>query len=152
MGIGQERKDESDPMPPAHGRLKILIVDDSKTSRLALERILAPLGDCDLAGDGVDALKAFSLAWERGDPYHLICLDIMMPHLDGLQALKMIRTMEREMGILKADGAKIIMITSIENPLYVFEAYHRGGANAYLYKPIDMHKILAELKRLELIP
>lgn len=149
MGTVDERSTHS--TPPTSGRLKILIVDDSKTSRLALESILAPFAECDVAGDGVDALKAFSLAWERGDPYRLICMDIMMPHLDGIQALKMIRKMEREMGVLKSDGVKVIMITSIDNPLFIFEAYHRGGANAYLYKPVDKAKLLDELKRLEII-
>lgn len=150
MGTADE-KTNTDSMPPASGRLKILIVDDSKTSRLALESILAPFGDCDAAGDGVDALKAFSLAWERGDPYRLICMDIMMPHLDGIQALKMIRKMEREMGVLKSDGVKVVMITSVDNPLFIFEAYHRGGANAYLYKPVEKAKLLNELIRLGLI-
>lgn len=138
-------------MPLQDGKLRILIVDDSTTSRLALERILSPHGDCDLAGNGVDAVKAFALAWECDRPYHLICLDIMMPHLDGIEALKMIRQKEREMGILKSDGAKIIMITSVENPLFIFEAYHRGGADAYLYKPIDGTKLREELGRLGLI-
>jgi two-component system, chemotaxis family, chemotaxis protein CheY len=132
-------------------RLKILIVDDSKTSRLALERLLAPYGDCDHGVNGEDAIKAFSMAWEQGRPYELICLDIMMPRVDGIQALMIMRRMEREIGILKPNGAKIIMVTSIDNPRIVFEAYYRGGADAYLYKPVEKQKLLDELKRLELI-
>jgi two-component system chemotaxis response regulator CheY len=138
-------------MSSDHARLRILIVDDSKTSRLALERILEPYGDCELGSNGEDAIKAFSLAWEQGRPYDLICLDIMMPHVDGIQALMIIRRMEREMGILNPHGAKVIIVTNIDNPSIVFEAYYRGGANAYLYKPVDKSKLTSELKRLALI-
>jgi len=138
-------------MPSYHARLRILIVDDSKTSRLALERLLEPYGDCELGSNGEDAIKAFSMAWEQGLPYDLICLDIMMPHVDGIQALMIIRRMEREMGILKPNGARIIIVTNIDNPSIVFEAYYRGGADAYLYKPVDKTKLTAELKRLKLI-
>lgn len=139
-------------MSSENGRLRILIVDDSKTSRLALERILADYGDCDLGATGADAIKAFTLAWEQGHPYDLICLDVMMPHVDGIQALMIIRRMERERGILKASGAKILMVTSVDNPRIVFEAMYRGSADAYLYKPVDKQKILDELRRLALIP
>lgn len=135
---------------PDRDRLRILIVDDSKTSRLALERILEPYGDCDLGSNGEDAIKAFSMAWEQGSPYDLICMDIMMPHVDGIQALMIIRRMERERGILKQDGARIVIVTSIDNPNAVFEAYYRGGADAYLYKPVEKEKLIAELKRLGL--
>ncbi|MEN6473903.1 MAG: response regulator [Syntrophaceae bacterium] len=138
-------------MPTDHARKRILIVDDSKTSRLALERLLEPYGDCELGSNGEDAIKAFSMAWEQGHPYDLICLDVMMPHVDGIQALMIIRRMEREMGILKPDSAKIIIVTNIDNPSIVFEAYYRGGADAYLYKPIEKTKLTAELKRLTLI-
>ena len=138
-------------MPSYHARLRILIVDDSKTSRLALERLLEPYGDCELGSNGEDAIKAFSMAWEQGLPYDLICLDIMMPHVDGIQALMIIRRMEREMGILKPNGARIIIVTNIDNPSIVFEAYYRGGADAYLYKPVDKTKLTDELKRLKLI-
>lgn len=137
-------------MPVPGGRLRILIVDDSKTSRLALESILSPYGDCDLAGNGEDAIKAFSLAWERNNPYDLICMDIMMPRVDGIQALKMIRKMEREMGIMQSEASKVVMISAVDNPRYIFEAYHQGRANAYIYKPLDKQKILEELKKLNL--
>jgi len=137
-------------MTPDRDRLRILVVDDSRTSRLALERILEPYGDCELGANGEDAIKAFAMAWEQGRPYDLICMDIMMPHVDGIQALMIIRRMERERGILKQDGAKVVVVTNIDNPSIVFEAYYRGGADAYLYKPVDRAKLISELKRLGL--
>ena len=70
---------------------KVLIVEDEFTSRKILEDILSPYGQCDMVVDGNDAIKIFKLALKENDPYNLICMDIMMPKMDGQQALKEIR-------------------------------------------------------------
>ncbi len=46
--------------------MKALIVEDDLTSRILLQRILSPHGICDVATDGIEALKAFRLAWQEG--------------------------------------------------------------------------------------
>jgi hypothetical protein len=66
----------SDRVP---GSLRTLIVDDEPISRKILKALLAPLGGCDIAGDGKEALEAFAEALRRQTPYHLVCLDIMRP-------------------------------------------------------------------------
>jgi two-component system chemotaxis response regulator CheY len=137
-------------MPEYDGKLKILLADTSMTSRLALERILEGYGHCDSAEDGMDTVKVFTLALELGSPYSLICMDLMLPRLGGIDAMKMIRRIEREMGVLKADAVKIIVITAVNNPMYLFEACYRGGANAYLYKPVDRTKLIGEMEKLGL--
>jgi two-component system, chemotaxis family, chemotaxis protein CheY len=138
-------------MPKNVRKLRILLADVSMTSRLALERILSDFGTCDAAEDGMDSVKAFTLAWEFGRNYDLICIDLMLPRVGGIDAIKMIRKIEREMGVLKADAVKIIVITAVVNPAYIFEACYRGGANSYLYKPVDRKKILEEMAKLGLI-
>lgn len=134
-----------------NGKLKILLTDVSMTSRLALERILEKHGHCDSAEDGMDCVKAFTLALELGMPYDLVCMDLMLPRLGGIDAIKMMRKIEREMGVLTADSVKIIVITALINPAYIFEACYRGGANLYLYKPVDKKKILEEMTKFGLI-
>jgi two-component system chemotaxis response regulator CheY len=138
-------------MPNDEGKLRILLADVSMTSRLALERILAGYGHCDSAEDGMDALKVFTLALELGHPYDLVCIDLMLPRVGGIDAIKMMRRIEREMGVLKADAVKVIVITAVDNPAYIFEACYRGGANAYLYKPVDRLKLIAEMEKMGLI-
>jgi two-component system chemotaxis response regulator CheY len=138
-------------MPDSEGNLRILLADVSMTSRLATERILSDYGTCDAAEDGMDSVKAFTLAWELGRNYDLICIDLMLPRVGGIDAIKMMRKIEREMGVLKADSVKIIVITAVVNPAYIFEACYRGGANSYLYKPVDRKKILEEMIKLGLI-
>ncbi len=130
--------------------MKILIVEDDFTARRILKGILAPYGECDIVVDGREAVQAFRLAWEEGQPFDLICLDIMMPHLDGHEALQQIRDMEKAMGVKGSDEVKVIMITALGDAKTVIKAFYKGGATAYLVKPIDKSKLLEEIRKLGL--
>ena len=68
--------------------MRVLIIDDDFISRRLVQRILSAYGDCEIAVDGVEAIRAFELAWDEGKPYDLICMDIVMPHIDGQEARK----------------------------------------------------------------
>jgi two-component system chemotaxis response regulator CheY len=131
--------------------MRVLIVEDDFTARRMLKEILSALGDCDVVVDGREAVQAFRLAWEEKHPYDLICMDIMMPHMDGNTALEQIREMEREIGIEGSDEVKVIMSTALGDPKTVVKAFYRGGATSYLVKPIDKRKLLGELQNLKLI-
>jgi two-component system chemotaxis response regulator CheY len=114
--------------------------------------MLATYGSCDLAVNGIEALKAFDLAQQAGDPYQLICLDIMMPEMDGQQALKQLRSREKALGITAQNEVKVIMTTCVDSPRAVIEAYYQGGCTSYLVKPIVKSKLLALLRDLDLVP
>lgn len=131
--------------------MRVLIVEDDFTARHMLKEILSTFGDCDVVVDGREAVQAFRLAWEEKHPYDLICMDIMMPHMDGNTALEQIREMEREIGIEGSDEVKVIMSTALGDPKTVVKAFYRGGATSYLVKPIDKRKLLGELQNLKLI-
>jgi two-component system chemotaxis response regulator CheY len=130
--------------------MKTLIVEDDFTSSLLLQEILKEFGPFHTALNGEQALAAVRMALETGKPYDLICLDIMMPRMDGQTALKHIRALEESMGILSTSGAKIIMTTALGDLKNVSSAYS-GMCDAYLVKPIDRAKMLDELRKLELI-
>ncbi len=130
--------------------MKILIVEDEITSRTVLTKILTNYGTCDYAVDGMDTIKFFSNALEENDPYDLICLDIMMPNMDGKAALRRLRQIEDEKGISRPDGAKIIMTTSIDDPKTVVQTFNEG-ASAYLVKPIQGEELLGEIRGFGLI-
>lgn len=130
--------------------MKILVVDDELTSRELLKVILEPYGHIDFADDGIEALRAFNLALER-NPYDLICLDIILPRMDGQEVLKKIRKIEHERGKFAHEGVKIIMITSISDFESVKKAF-ASDCRSYVVKPIDEQKIVKELKNLQLIP
>lgn len=131
--------------------MRILIVEDEFVSRRVLKEFLSPYGECDMVVDGEEAIEAFRLAWEEGDPYELICLDIMMPNIDGQEALMKIREIEKELGVKGQDEVKVIMVTALDDPKTVVEAFYKGGATSYIVKPVEREKLLKEVRSLCLI-
>ncbi len=131
--------------------MRILIVEDDFTSRKLLQKFLSPYGECDIAVDGEEAIEAYKLSWLKNEPYDLICMDIMMPKVDGQQALREIRGIEKEMDIKPADEVKVIMTTVLDDPKNVFRAFNRGGAASYIVKPIRKQTLLEEMRKLGLI-
>lgn len=129
--------------------MKILIVEDELTSRELLRVILEPYGTVETVADGIEAMKAFNMALAKG-PYDLICLDIMLPKMDGRQVLKGIRKIEGDKGIVGPDAVKILMISALGDFETVSEAFS-SQCTSYITKPIDADKIIAELTNLELI-
>ena len=106
--------------------MKILIAEDDFASRKFMLRFLSKYGECDVTVDGMEAVDAFTMALDADEGYDLVCLDIMMPELDGYQALKQIREYEKEKGISEEDGAKIIMTTALNEGRNVTKAFELG--------------------------
>ncbi len=130
--------------------MKTLIVEDDFTSRLLLQELLKNFGLSQIAVNGKEAVEAFRIALAAGEPYDLICLDIMMPEMDGKEALRLIRLQEEQQGILSSNGVKIVMTTALGDMRNVADAY-RNLCDAYITKPIDKEKLYRELQALELI-
>ena len=131
--------------------MKSLIVEDEFVSRAKLQKILSSLGECHVAVNGVEGLEAFHLALNENEPYDLICMDILMPALDGHEALKMIRESEEERGISGLNHVKVIMTTGLSDAKNIMKAFTKGQCEAYLAKPVDKEKLLVQLKELGLI-
>ena len=130
--------------------MRILIAEDDFTSRKVLLKFLSEYGECDVTVDGMEAIDAYLMALEEDSPYDLVCLDVMMPVLDGYQALKNIRDIEREKKIPEEKIAKIIMTTALNEEKNVKKAFELG-CTVYCAKPIDMVKLKSTLEMLGLI-
>jgi len=130
--------------------MKTLIVEDDFTSRLLLQEYLKAYGVPHVAANGREAVEAVRLALEADDHYHLVCLDIMMPEMDGQQALREIRALEAAYGIAPAAAARIVMTTTLADHDNVAQAV-QGKCNGFLVKPIRRHKLIEELRRLNLV-
>ena len=89
----------------------ILIVEDDMVSRKFLSKFLSRYGDCDLVVDGLEAIDAYLMATKEDSPYDLICLDVMMPKIDGIKVLKTIRDLEKQNDLAENERSKIIMTT-----------------------------------------
>lgn len=130
--------------------MRILLAEDDFASRKFMDKQLSKYGECDVMVDGEEAVDAFMMALEDGKPYDLVCLDVMMPVLDGYQVLKAIRDIERQRGIEKENRAKVIMTTALNDERNVKMAFELG-CEAYSGKPIDVEKFEKVLKKLKLI-
>jgi len=128
--------------------MKILIAEDDHASRKLIYKFMSQYGECDITVDGSEAIEAFVIALNDNEPYDLVCLDIMMPKVDGVKALQAIRKTEKEMQITKP--VKIIMTTALNDTQYVHGSFETG-CDAYAAKPLDTHKLKSVLIKLGLI-
>ncbi|MEW5725324.1 MAG: response regulator [Thermodesulfobacteriota bacterium] len=129
--------------------MKSLVVDDSDSARVVLENLLAPYGPCDQAADGRTGVEMFRRALDSGQPYDLVCLDIVMPEMDGQTALKEIRACEAARGLWAGREVKVLMTTVVDDPDQVLEALTEG-IEAYLVKPLGREKFIKALEELGL--
>lgn len=130
--------------------MRILIVEDDMISRKILKRFMEEYGEVEVAMNGVEALEVFLSAQKEGNPFELICLDIMMPKLDGTRVLKAIRDYEEQKFIPASSRVKIIMTTALNDKKTVMESYELG-CEAYAWKPLDFDKIKEVMTTLKLI-
>ena len=124
----------------------ILIVDDTPDNITLL---------CSLLGDkyrnkvAINGIKALKIAESESKP-DLILLDIMMPDMDGIEALKRIREIEDQHSIALGSGSSILMTTSLSDTGSITQAY-KNLCDAYITKPIDQAQLHEALRNLNLI-
>jgi two-component system chemotaxis response regulator CheY len=132
------------------GRLRILLVEDDVACRLLLQTFLARYGDCHVAVNGREAVDLFRTSFDRGSRYDLICMDIMMPEMDGREAVRQIRALEESRGIRSPFGSTIFMTTTVQEIREVFHCF-RELCDAYLLKPIDLGQLLSKMSFFQLV-
>ena len=127
--------------------MKILIADDELVSRMKLKKILEPLGHCELAANGEEALAAFKTSWQEHEPFDLICLDVSMPGKDGMDVLFEIRELELEWQLSREKPVRVIMITSHKDKGTVYTAV-QAGCDGYIIKPFNADRVKDEIRKL----
>lgn len=130
--------------------MKTLIVEDEYSSRLFLEEALKRYGTVDVAVNGKESVEAVRDALLAGAPYDLVCMDIMMPELDGNEAVKQIRALEAKTGRVSSEGARILMTTALGDMKNLMAAFG-NLCDGYLTKPIKLESLQKELASLGLI-
>lgn len=115
---------------------KVLIVDDSRTSRRIMRSLLEENGH-EVAGEASNGQEAVELA-ERLD-VDVATMDITMPIMDGIEALRNIKS--------KNSKIKVIMVTAAGQNDKVMEAI-KLGASEFLTKPFDPEKVLQAIERI----
>ena len=126
--------------------MRILVVEDDYISRRLLCRYLEPFGACEEAVNGHEAIDAIRRALAADQYYDLICLDIMMPGMDGQQALVIICGRWRRItAVPLGSGAKVIMTSAMEDNQYIMQALN-ASADGYVVKPIEKRSFIETLK------
>jgi len=105
------------------GATRILLVDDHQVLRLGLRSLLESETDLKIVGEAGDGPEALNLI-EQLIP-DLIVLDIMLPHINGIDVLHQIHT--------RYPNIRIVIYSMYDNEAYIVEAL-TGGANAYVLK------------------
>jgi len=86
--------------------MRALIVEDDFTSQLLLQTFISKYGECHVAVNGKEAVAAFRASLANGQPYDVICMDVMMPEMDGRTAISEIRALEEAGGTFSTHGVK----------------------------------------------
>ena len=129
--------DEPDPAA-FEGTLRVLVADDHATNRKVVDLILAGAGAETLCvEDGAQALEAF-----QAGAFDLVLMDMQMPVLDGLSAVRAIRDWERSQG---RPPALVMMLTANTLPEHV-KAGIEAGADGHIPKPITAGRLLAAVE------
>lgn len=117
---------------------RVLVAEDSITSRLLLKHILESAGyQVETAVDGVDALSKL-----RHENFALLVSDIEMPHMDGLALTERLRADP------KTAELPVVLVTSLQSPAEK-ERGLQAGADAYVVKgTFDQDNLLATIRRL----
>ena len=114
---------------------KIMVVDDAAFMRLKCSKLLISNGyDVVEAGNGAEAIDTYKR--ERPDA---VLMDVTMPEMDGLTALKEIRNID--------PSARIAMVTAMGQQSVVMEAI-KSGARDFVVKPFEPTRVMSALKRL----
>ena len=103
------------------------------------------------AANGREGLDAFAKALRAGTPYDVIFIDVMMPAMDGHQALEAMRHLEHEQHVGPTDAAKVIMVSAADDSRNVYRAFFQGQAMSFLPKPFTCDAVLAELRKFDII-
>ena len=117
---------------------KILIVDDSISVARQLEKIIADSGDFESVGhakNGIEAIKMHQMVHPD-----IICMDMNMPAMDGLTALRTLMAMDK--------NVKVVMVTSLGGAGDKFTEAMKLGARNVISKPFETATVLKILREL----
>jgi len=124
--------------------MRSLIVEyDPACCRIMFE-VLRQNGECCFAENRDEGIEIFRQAWMNGRPIELVCLDIMMPNMEGTELLHLIHA--SSLGMLNEGfkQPKILLTTLMTETDTVAEYYHKL-CDTYLVKPITAERLQEKL-------
>lgn len=117
--------------------IKIIIAEDQKMIRKALKMMLKECDEIEVVGEAYDGVNLISL-YDKGISVDLILLDIRMPNIDGLEAIKILRK--------KGYDGKILLLTTFNEVDYIVESL-KYDISGYLLKSGDIDYLVSNIKK-----
>jgi len=130
--------------------MRFLIADDNQMNQNLMHIIFKPYGTCDIVSNGLEVMEKYLDSIKTNSPYDLICLDILMPTMDGHKTLHKIRMIENEKNIKYEDRTLIMMVTGIDNDIDRVRSIC-SEADAIMVKPVTVKSVREKLIELQLI-
>lgn len=123
--------------------IRILAVDDCLTIQTMMVQCLNELGfeNITLADDGEEAINLVAKNTQEGSPFELIISDILMPNMNGLDFLKLVR------GAMKDKKVPFLMVSAENNQSTVLEAISQG-VDQYIIKPFNTDMLATKLVKI----
>lgn len=130
--------------------MRVLVVEDDPSIRDMLEKFLAPVARCDLAEDGYAGIIAVEQALDRGEPYDLVCLDLVMPNMDGWEALRRIRALEQVRGLTDS-RVRVLILTARDSSQNMRRFLASSTSEGFLLKPFRKSELFEAIGALGLV-
>lgn len=130
--------------------MRSLVIDDDLVCRRVLGKILRQHGECIIATDGAEGLALLRDSIQVRSRFDLVCLDVMMPLIDGHDVLTALRLMEEQAQRPADQCSRVIMVTAMDDSANLMQAF-KEQCDAYVVKPVTVERITAELRKLHLI-
>jgi two-component system chemotaxis response regulator CheY len=131
--------------------MKALVVEDDEVVRRLLKVFLDDHFDLTITKNGPEALQVFEGALQAGKPFGLVCVDVMMPEMNGVEVLKRLRTIETDFEIYGESCSRVLMVTAVMEKETVAQAF-REGCDGYVIKPLERKELLRQLQALKILP
>ncbi|WP_336770264.1 response regulator [Bacillus bombysepticus] len=118
---------------------RVLVVDDTQFMRMMLKNTLGKMGLKDVveAENGLQAVKKYQEFLQEDNAFELVLMDITMPDMDGITALKKIVEMDK--------NAAVIMCSALGNNKHVIESF-QIGAKDFVVKPFQEDEVISKIR------
>ncbi|PBC77162.1 LuxR family two component transcriptional regulator [Streptomyces sp. TLI_235] len=122
-------------MPDSQTMIRVLLVDDHQVVRRGLRTFLEVQDDIEVVGEAADGAEGAALAQQLAPD--VVLMDLKMPGVDGIEALKMLRD--------QGNRARVLIVTSFTEHRTVVPAL-RAGAAGYVYKDVDPEALAGAIR------